>query len=211
MPKKKAKCAFSLFTPQAEAIAKLLDPYAEVVIHNIKKNKIEAIFNSYSGRKAGDDSLLDDETNWHQEPEVTEVYEKINFDGRKLKSITSVLRDPVSNCPIGLMCVNFDISEFEKLDIVIQNLMSSNLVTQEQPKALFKNDWQERINRFVQEYREREGITSPKLKIKERRKIVKKLKEQGAFRVKYAADHVANVLDISRATVYKYLQDEESS
>ncbi len=42
----------------AEAITRLLHPYAEVVIHNLKTNKIIALYNSFSNRKTGDSSLL---------------------------------------------------------------------------------------------------------------------------------------------------------
>jgi predicted transcriptional regulator YheO len=53
------KHTLSRFNPVADAIAKLLHPFAEVVIHDLKKDTIVYIANPYSGRKVGDPSLLD--------------------------------------------------------------------------------------------------------------------------------------------------------
>lgn len=201
---------FSIFIPQAKAIADLFYPFAEVTIHDTQSNKIVAIFNNYSNRKAGDDSLLDEEANWNNEPEVTEVYEKINYDGRRLKSITSILRDKKSHCPIGLMCINFDISEFTQLSSLVENITSlSKAASAMQPKAIFKNDWQEKINRFVQDYAQKAGLQQNTLTRSEKKKIVQLLKDEGAFKVKHAASHVASVLSISRATVYQYLKEQD--
>lgn len=199
---------FEIFLPQAQAFAKLMHPHVEVVIHDIKANKIVEIFNSFSKREAGDDSLLDEDTNWAQETLVTDLYEKINYDNRKLKSITSTLRDPKTGCPIGLMCMNFDISKFSELEGFIKQMTNiGDSLTESQEKALFKNDWQERINRYVQAYLEEKKISFEDLKRKKKRELVKLLHEQGAFRAKNSAQHIADVLDISRATVYKYLKE----
>ena len=45
--------------PIAEAFARLLHPFAEVVIHDLSKDRIEAIYNPFSRREVGDSSYLD--------------------------------------------------------------------------------------------------------------------------------------------------------
>ena len=42
----------------AEAFARLLHPFAEVVIHDLKKDQIVAIYNPFSKRKVGDSSYF---------------------------------------------------------------------------------------------------------------------------------------------------------
>ena len=49
----------SNYTQICNALVLLMDPLIEVVIHDIKKNKIIYINGRLSGRKAGDPSLLD--------------------------------------------------------------------------------------------------------------------------------------------------------
>ncbi|MFI5342893.1 MAG: PAS domain-containing protein [Chlamydiales bacterium] len=39
-------------------------------------------------------------------------YFKTNWDGRKVKSVTAVLRNQTKK-PVGLMCINLDISKWE--------------------------------------------------------------------------------------------------
>ncbi|VEP15300.1 hypothetical protein H1P_3240002 [Hyella patelloides LEGE 07179] len=48
------------YLPIAQAIEMLLYPYAEIVLHDLATNTIAAIFNSFSHREPGDDSLLEE-------------------------------------------------------------------------------------------------------------------------------------------------------
>src|SRR5262245_54900740 len=96
------------FLSTAEAIQRLLHPHAEVVIHDIKKNRIAAIFHPFSKRKVGDPSLLSEEEMAMLENCIG-PYEKINWDGRKLKSVSSLIRDENGKI-VGMLCINLDIS-----------------------------------------------------------------------------------------------------
>src|ERR1700730_5232879 len=102
------------FLPTAEAIQRLLYPYAEVVIHDIKRNRIAAIFHPFSKRRPGDSSMLTPEEIARLE-DCIGPYEKINWDGSKLKSVSSVIRDE-SGQAIGLLCINLDISQLIKIN-----------------------------------------------------------------------------------------------
>ncbi len=192
--------------PIAESIQRLLYPYAEVVIHSIPQNTIFAIFNPFSGRAIGDDSLLS-----HDElsalADSVGPYEKTNWDGRRLKSVSSVIRNN-ENEPIGLMCINVDVSTLlcvnEKL---IEFIFPKHSI--EQPEPLFKDDWQERINVCVHQYLLKENLSLDTLKRNDKKILVEHLRDAGAFSGKNAAKYIANVLDISRATVYKYLNINE--
>lgn len=61
----------------AQAIEMLLYPYAEVVLHDLATDKIVAIFNSFSHREKGDDSLLE-ATDVDESKDVIGPYEKLN-------------------------------------------------------------------------------------------------------------------------------------
>jgi predicted transcriptional regulator YheO len=52
------KKAIKQFLPIAEAIQRLLHPYAEAVVHDIKLNQIVAIYHPFSKRRVGDSSLF---------------------------------------------------------------------------------------------------------------------------------------------------------
>ena len=54
------KDIFAVHRPIAQAIAARLHPHAEVVIHDLRSGHIVDIWNAFSHRKPGDESLLGD-------------------------------------------------------------------------------------------------------------------------------------------------------
>jgi D-arginine utilization repressor len=195
---------FDRFLATAQGIAMLLYPYAEVVLHDLSTRTIAAIFNNYSQRKPGDDSLLE-EIEFDESKDVIGPYEKLNWDGRKLKSITVVIRNTTSKA-VGLMCINLDVSKFEDFQRLIEQFIRpNNLIPQ--PEELFKDDWQERINVYIHDRLRQQHKHLNTLSRIEKRELVKLLDREGAFKQKNAATYIGKVLKISRATVYKYLSD----
>ena len=198
--------------PMAQAFARLLHPFAEVVIHDLEKDQIEEIYNPFSGREPGDDSYLD-RWDFTVDPQESVIgpYEKINFDGRKLKSISIVIRDNQQKA-IGFLCVNMDTSVFEKyrstLDVFLQN--NDNTIS-EATQSLFKDDLYEQINMFVQSYCREQHLSLEALTREDKKSLVLKLKEKGAFNGKNATNYIARILGISRATVYNYIKDQEAA
>lgn len=196
----------NLYCSTAQAIALLLAPHAEVVIHDEKTRCIAAIFNPLSKRKVGDESLLD-EADWTgTQNDVIPPYLKTNWNGRTMKSVSAVLRNRAGK-GIGLLCINLDISQWEKMHQFLQDWIGSQI---EPPDFLFKNDWRERINFYVTNYIKDAGCNLENLDKEKKRKLVLALREEGAFETKNAATYVADVLQISRATVYNYLKDKTS-
>jgi len=198
------KTALKKHFATAEAIARLLHPYAEVLIHNVKQNKIAVIYNNFSKRKAGNGSLLDNEEILTQPIEVWGPYEKINWDGKRLKSITSAIRDDDGKL-IGLLCINLDLSVLEKYQLLIESFIGS-IKTSKQPEVLFKDDWRERVNQSIHHYLKKHQLNLNTLTAAQKQQIIHHLYAQGAFDGKNTANYIAQVLGISRATVYNYLQ-----
>lgn len=188
----------------ADAIATLFYPYAEVVLHDLATQSVAYIANNFSKRELGDDSGLDELENT---PDATVIgpYEKLNWDGRKLRSISVVLRDD-AGVVLGMMCVNLDISVFEGARAALDLFLSgSKLVAQ--PALLFEDDWQERINRFIHGWLQQRQLSLSILNREHKRELVEALLHEGAFRGKNAANYVANVLGMGRATVFKHLKE----
>lgn len=192
--------------PIAEAIQRLLHPHAEVVIHDIKKNQIAAIFHPYSKRRVGDSSLLTSEEMNPQEKCIG-PYEKINWDGRKLKSVSSIINNDQGQA-VAMLCINLDISQLEKFNDLIAGFINNEQLNP-QPDSLFKDDWQERINKYVHSYLNEQHLTLESLTRSEKKELIEHLHKVGAFSAKNAAQYVAQVLGVSRATIYNYLSDTE--
>lgn len=185
----------------AEAVSKIFYPHVEVVLHDVKSNLIAAIYNNFSKRSVGDESLLDDVDGNY--PDVFPVYLKTNWDGRIIKSISSTLRDSKGK-PIGLFCLNVDVTKWQELHHFLGNWIQAAI---SQPEVLFKQDWREKINLYVTDYLEKNGLSLKKLNKEKKKAIVFALHQEGAFKAKNAANYVADVLDLSRATIYNYLKE----
>lgn len=190
--------------PIAEAIQRLLYPYAEVVVHDIKQNKIVAIYNALSKRKVGDSSLFTPEEEMAKLEDCVGPYEKINWDGKKFKSVSSNIRDE-NNQVVGMLCINFDISKFEKINEALLQFINFN--KQDKPEPLFKDDWQERINHYIHNYLKEKNLALETLGRQEKKKLIEHLYKVGAFTGKNAARYIAQIIKVSRATVYNYLAD----
>lgn len=188
----------------AEAFSILLFPHAEVLIHDLGTKKIAAIYNNFSKRKVGDESLIEELADLSKLPEIFPVYTKINWDGRKIKSTSVTLRDQDEN-PIGLLCINLDVSKWEDFRHLLDQWINVQN-DQNKPEVLFKDDWREKINQYVSDYLKKENITLKSLNKERKKELVQVLYQEGAFKAKNAAAYIGEVLDLSRASIYNYLR-----
>ncbi|SDU95546.1 helix-turn-helix transcriptional regulator [Pseudomonas mucidolens] len=188
----------------ADSIATLLFPNAEVIVHHVKSQTVVHIANNFSKRKLGDDSALDEELGDFSNASSIGPYEKINWNGQKIRSITSVLCDQDGKAEY-LLCINLNFSVLEQAHLALADFFKvSRLIPQ--PDALFKDDWQERINTFLHAWLQDKNLSLRTLNTKDKRALVEALFAEGAFKGRSGADYVANVLNMGRATVYKYLK-----
>ena len=194
----------------ADAIATLFFPHAEVVLHDLRTQKIDYIANNISKRCVGDDATLEDMLGEDVGERNIGPYEKLNWDGQKIRSVSTVLRD-AQGAPVAVLCINLNISMFEAAKAALDLFLSSSKLIP-QPDALFRDDWQERINTFLHNWLRQRQLGLNLLTREHKRELVLALHAEGAFKGKSAANYVANVLNMGRATVYKHLKElkEES-
>lgn len=201
------KKAIKAFLPTAEAIQRLLHPHAEVVVHDIKENKIVAIYHPFSKRRVGDSSLFTKEEEMATLEDCVGPYEKINWNGNRLKSVSSVIRDE-NNKAVGMLCINLDISIFEKFSHLVSEFTNYAQLVQ-QPEPLFKDDWQDRINEYIYGYLNTHHLMLETLSREEKKELIEHLYKIGAFTGKNSAKYIAQIIKVSRATVYNYLSSPE--
>ena len=187
----------------ADGIALLFFPYVEVVIHDLHSQTVAHIANNLSKRELGDDSALE-EIDHVAQPGNIGPYEKINWDGRRMRCVSTVLFDD-AGVASGVMCINYNIAVFEEVKHVIDLVISGAGVVK-QPEELFKDDWQERINTFLHGWLQEPQLALNSLTRDHRRELVAALWAEGAFKGKSAANYVANVLGMGRATVYQHIR-----
>lgn len=185
-----------------DAIAMLFQPYAEIVLHDLATETVAYIAGNFSKRELGEPSLLS-EIGFEKGDGLIGPYEKVNWDGRSIKSISAVLRGE-GDRPIGVLCINVDVSDFNAVLRTLNTLVRVP-ADQAKPEALFKEDWHERVNEYVQQWTSSRGLTISTMSRTDKQELVIELSSNGAFGGKNAASYISRILGMGRATVYKYL------
>ena len=149
-------------------------------------------------------SLLDKK---ETKEDVFGPYYSSTADGKRLKSTTTVLRNEFGEA-IGFLCINLDISA--PVDSFLKELLPDTAgvqsVTEHYPltaKDLVDNAFRSALEAV----HGRTGI-SPTQKNKI---VVEDLYRRGIFHVKNGVDLVADLLGVSRYTVYNYIREVKQS
>jgi predicted transcriptional regulator YheO len=194
------------YAPVCDAIALLFQPYAEVVLHDLSSETVVYLSNPFSKRELGEPSLLH-EIDFKPSDIIIGPYEKVNWDGRRIKSVSAVLR--ANGKAVGILCINVDVSHFHA---VMQTLTALVAVPQspEKPASLFKEDWHERINEYILTWTRERGLTIAEMNRAQKQRLVMDLAGDGAFGGRNAAAYISRVLGLGRATVYNYLKKDQA-
>ncbi|WP_329454326.1 helix-turn-helix transcriptional regulator [Streptomyces sp. NBC_01497] len=193
-----------MWSPACRAIALLLGPYAEVVLHDAGRDRVLAIWNPMAGRAPGDPSYLGELD--RVEPSGRDVYgpyAKLLADGRRLSSVSAVLRD-LDGEPSAVLCVNLDRTPWEQAAALLAGFAAPSAP---RPEALFEQDWTESVHRIVGNFVRTRGRPAERLGRDDRLDVLAELDRAGVFTVRRAVPVVAGALKVSRSTVYALLGD----
>ena len=187
----------------AKGIAKLLAPLVEVVLHDLTTQKIDFIVGASVSRRAGDASHLS-ESDHSYSIGVMGPYRKIGEGGEKQRSVSIVLTGE-SGLPSYMLCINIATGELEAANNILSKLFNNS-----EDRTLsehFSENWQDKINTFIERYLSQKRATLRQLGREEKKELILALKNNGAFKGKHAAQYIADSLKISRASVYGYLKE----
>ena len=185
--------------PVVTAVVALFHPHVEVVAHDVRRDRVVAVWNPLSGRKIGDPSLLEPELLQAAESAaVFGPYPKVDEHGGRWTSVSVPLGQGQ-----GLLCINFDRSA---LDGAAELLTRFAAAVQPRPEALFERDWPHEVNVLVDDWCRTAQVPRSRLTRPQRLELVAHLDGKGVFAVRHAAGHVATTLGVSRATVYDLLK-----
>jgi predicted transcriptional regulator YheO len=192
----------------ADGLAALFGPFVEAIVHDLNTDSVAHIAQPFSPRTIGNPSDLRS-LHFDSRTQVIGPYEKTNFDGRRIKSISVVLRDADARA-IGMLCVNADVTQFESMRRLLQGFLGvsepGNVA-----RGLFKDDWHEKVNRFIAAWTAEHSTTVEGLNRDERRALIEALRSTGGFDRRHAPAYLASILGVSRATLYNELARLKSS
>jgi predicted transcriptional regulator YheO len=201
---------FDMLSRLIKAVATQFGPNCETVLHDLTlpyDSTIVAIENgNITGRKVGDSGTNAGLEILRGTVNGDDCYNYVNQtkDGKILKSSSVYLKDAEGKV-IGSICINFDITDFLAANKAINYF--ATLKTGSVIKEYLTGSIDEILDNMIQDALSGAGKPVEKMSREEKVLCVKALDDKGAFVVKKSADKIAKVLQISRFTLYNYLDE----
>lgn len=212
----------TVFSRLVEPIGRALPTSSEVVLHDLSRlpNSIVAVFGDVTGRRVGDpstDLLLEQAVAGFPEHDLG--YETVLQDGRRMRSSTMIIRDVAGN-PVAALCINTDISAWMAIKQIADVMVSvagartdgaagaapAALPTAES-KEMFVRDVDELASYLIHQAISSVGIPVAQMKKEHKLQVVAGLKARGLFLLREAVEMIAESLEVSRFTIYNYLNE----
>lgn len=205
-----------------EFLGYALGPDYEVALHDLtdKDRSIVAIANNHvSGREVGAPltnvalRILRDKS--YENQDYILHYLGVSSTGKTLRSSTMFIKH--DGKLIGMLCINFDDSRFQAVSDALLRLchpdhfvdtnfqVDETLADRFAPAERFHNSIHGVATEAVLRELDRRNITADRLNSEERIQIIGALDSEGVFLLKGAVKDVADALECSQASVYRYL------
>lgn len=196
----------------AQALTQTFGPRCEAVVYDLDApgHRIIAISGDVTGRKVGDpmtEFTLRVLQSRAPGDEMLTV-ESRSPRSRRMKSTSVVFREPDGHI-FGALCINLDIEVMSQATELLAEL--SRIPEPKKPtEEHFSAEPVELIAEMFREALSKRGLTLEALKRDERIEIVRALRDEGVFNFKNAPTIVADLLGVSRFTIYNYLNKDDS-
>jgi predicted transcriptional regulator YheO len=191
----------------ADVLGQTLGKYCEVVVHDLNspENSIIAIANGgLTGRNVGDtlDALGFQLLKTHPASDLVNYRTKTK-DGKELRSSSIFLRDENGQV-FGALCINVDISGLLKAQEWLQDALGTASATVDEH---FERTVEEVLETLIRNAIASTGKDIADLTREEKVRIVAYLEDKGAFLIRYSVERVAELLGMTKYTIYNYLDE----
>ena len=206
--------------PLVDFLADALGDTCEVVLHDLKniEHSIIAIRNSHiTGRKIGDSTsdfaleIVQQQTKNKNTRYVSPYYGILGKNGKLLRLSSFFIYD--GGDLVGMLALNMDFSELENARDIIDRFINMGHMPAA-PKAAEKSIQFDISDGYMPNIIARVikdvGIKPGRMTAEEKRGVVEKLQTLGVFLMKGAVTEVAEKLEVSEQTIYRYLKDIEA-
>lgn len=202
--------AFEFLNRMAKGIAVTFGSSCETLIHdmNVKGHPILAIYNGQvTGREVG--SVVDILGSTRDVDELIAGVDFVNHlavtpSGRQIKSSTFHMIGDDYKYAMG---INFDFTELSSANRVLLELMN---VGGDLQNAMWQAG-EGALGEIVDECLRMVGKPIEDMNKKDRLKLIKLLKQKNAFSFQKSVPYVSDMLNVSRYTVYNYLNELEGN
>ena len=187
---------------------------SEVVLHDLSKlpNSIVAIAGRLTSRQVGDPATDELVHAWQTGNMRTQIgYEKNTPEGRALRCSTILVED--TDGPLAALCMNTDVSVWQGVHDMTAAILHGAPWPGEGPAPEIPRhvepapDIKEVANSLMQDAVDRVGIPIDLMRKDHKLLVVELFRSHGFFLLKDSVEATANLLKVSRFTVYNYLNE----
>ena len=192
-----------------DGLGRYLGVAYEIVLHSLQTYEhsvVNILHGQHTGRKVGapiTDLALDMLEKFEETGEDHITYFSINKKGEPLKSTTIAIRGE-QNRIIGLLCINFYMNT--PLSDILASLTPSHTLSGPRQETYVDNS-DELIVSALEDVRRKVMADDTITPSNKNKSIVCKLDDYGIFNIKDAVVKVAELLNISKNTVYMHLRN----
>ena len=198
------------YIPLVDFLAEVFGDDAEVVLQDVSdfNNSVISIRNNHiSGRKLGAPAtnlvLKVMNGNFTDRNYVTN-YRGVSAVGKVVRSSTYFIKDD-KNVVVGMLCINIDIDKLVQLKNHLDGILKLPEEIFEKTTERFSVSAEGLASDSIETILEESGISPERMSQEEKMEVVYKLDKNGVFLVKGSICKVASVLNVSNATIYRYL------
>ncbi|MET8335587.1 PAS domain-containing protein [Streptosporangium canum] len=191
----------------AIAIGRMFPGLCEVVLHDLRQpeHAIRVIENNLSGRKVGD-SVTElglrriADPNY---PSVIQNYPNQFPDGRPVKS-TSIGIKNAEGRYVAALCLNLDVSTLSPMTLSLANLVATEVEHRGEALEALRDRTARELRDVIETFAAERAATPRALSRAAKKDLVRQLHRDGYFASRSSTETIADLLGISRSTVYNY-------
>ena len=198
------------YIPLVDFLAEVFGGDAEVVLQDVSdfNNSVISIRNNHiSGRKLGSPAtnlvLKVMNGNFTDKNYVTN-YRGISATGKVVRSSTYFIKDD-RGIVVGMLCINIDIDKYVQLKNHLDGILKLPEEIFEKTTEKFSVSAEGLASDSIETILEESGISPERMSQEEKMEVVYKLDKNGVFLVKGSICKIASILNVSNATIYRYL------
>jgi predicted transcriptional regulator YheO len=191
----------------AVALGRMFPGLCEVVLHDLRdpEHAVRTIENNLSGRQVGDPATelglarIADPAY----PGVIQNYPNRFPDGRPAKSTSIGIKNEAGEY-IAALCLNLDVSVLSPVTLALANLVATDTEHRDRPLETLRDRNARELRQAVETLSAERAATPRSLSRDDKKALVRRLHQDGYFGSREAAQTIADLLGVSRATVYNY-------
>ncbi|MDQ0219773.1 hypothetical protein ELQ35_20650 [Peribacillus cavernae] len=214
---KKPHPILASYIPVVEGLARTFGEFCEVVLHDLRElpSTIIAIHHGHVSGRSLDAPITNLglkilRSGKHHQDFILN-YENKSVKDKMIKSSSIFIKDE-NQQEIGCLCINLDVTHLTMAETMLKSI---NSISQHEGQASTEESFATTISglmeQIIEECIKKIGKPIPLMQKEEKMSFISLLDEAGLFQIKGAVQQIAELLSVSKYTIYNYIEKIEKN